>query len=1064
MALSWAANPEPDIKGYNVYRSTTATVPTTAALNATPIAGTSFTDDTAVNGTAYYYVVVAVDNADQASPASNASAPVTPQPTEPALAPLPLKINFSIAGAAGPTVSGYTKDTGLPFTNAVGRGWVEPGTHNPRNLSDNARYRDPFGGATAVTPQQRGLVHMESADITATFNGTKTSGSYEVAVADGYYDVTASVGDQPGSATASCLAPCYDSQHSIKVEGTTAIDQFQATATKEFAEKTVKHVHVTDGRLTIDSGAADSFNTKINYLEIAQSDVTAPGIPANVEATAGDGSVALTWDDVDADDLKGYLVYRSTDESVALTEANLLTPTAITGTSFTDSSAVNKTAYHYVVISVDDEGNKSDASETVNATPEDTTAPAVPQGLLAIAGDGSVHLAWTPVTDLDLANYRIYRSTSSPVAVTSENFVGASTDAQYTSGTVTDPLTNGTKYFFAVSSVDTEGNESALSDEKSATPTETADVTAPLPPTNVSAVAGDNKVTLHWTGGEESDLASYQVLRAAATGGPYTPLGAGTVPSTTTSFVDATALNGSRYYYVLTARDFAGNTSGESAEVDATPVDNVAPAAPTGVVATAGIQRITVSWAANTETDVVRYRIYRFPAATPEINDAHLVAILTTATGRTFVDSDRTPGTTYHYAVVAVDAAGNASDASDVVGATALDTPDTTAPGAPAGLLATVTDGDVTLTWNPVTAGDLAGYTVYRSATAGGAKVKVSSTLLTGTSFVDTDAPAGATSYYLVTATDTAGNESGNSNQVSAEIPAAGIDVKFVFAPTTAAAVTGYTKETGAAFDATRGYGWVTQASLSSATHTPLDFSANTRLRTRAAVTDLQNRLVHLQYGDIVPTPTANGSLTAGAWEYLVPNGRYTVIGERRRPAGCRQGRLRRPLLRQPAHHPRRGRHGDRQVPGLSGSGVQDRFRHRGRHRRSADRRCHRWHQHEAELADHRQRRSDRAGHHRAGRADLVARASPVTPPRRCPGRRRQTPTSSATTSTARPRRPSRSAPRPRSTPAWWPVPASPTAPSPTAPPTATWSPPSTPAATSPPPRRRPPSRRPCHR
>ena len=74
-----------------------------------------------------------------------------------------------------------------------------------------------------------------------------------------------------------------------------------------------------------------------------------------------------------------------------------------------------------------------------------------------------------------------------------------------------------------------------------------------------------------------------------------------------------------------------------------------------------------------------------------------------------------------------------------------------------------------------------------------------------------------------------------------------------------------------------RGHGWVTQASLSSATRTPLDFTANTRLRTRTTVTDLQNRLIHLQYGDIVPTPTANGTLTPGAWEHVLANGRYAV-------------------------------------------------------------------------------------------------------------------------------------------------------------------------------------------
>ena len=69
-----------------------------------------------------------------------------------------------------------------------------------------------------------------------------------------------------------------------------------------------------------------------------------------------------------------------------------------------------------------------------------------------------------------------------------------------------------------------------------------------------------------------------------------------------------------------------------------------------------------------------------------------------------------------------------------------------------------------------------------------------------------------------------------------------------------------------------------------------MDLTANTRLRTRT-VTDLQNRTIHMQYGDIVPTPTANGSLISGAWEYALPNGRYTVAaGVGDQPGGAKTG------------------------------------------------------------------------------------------------------------------------------------------------------------------------------
>ena len=261
-------------------------------------------------------------------------------------------------------------------------------------------------------------------------------------------------------------------------------------------------------------------------------------------------------------------------------------------------------------------------------------------------GNASVTVRWSAGDNAsDFAHYRLYRSTTSPVTKATGTFIAAPTATEFVdSGDTDNPLVNDTEYFYAVSAVDVEGNESDLSPEKSATPTLQADVTAPLPPTALNATPGDNKVTLTWTASEASDVAGYQVWRAATADGEPTVIAA-TVAADATSYVDDTGVvNGSRYYYVLTATDYAGNQSGKSGQADATPVDNVAPAAPTGVVATAGIQRITVSWAANAETDVTRYRIYRFPSATAEINDGHLVAILTTATGRTFVDSDRTPG------------------------------------------------------------------------------------------------------------------------------------------------------------------------------------------------------------------------------------------------------------------------------------------------------------------------------------------------------------------------------------------------------------------------------------
>ncbi|WP_250031357.1 Ig-like domain-containing protein [Paractinoplanes maris] len=89
------------------------------------------------------------------------------------------------------------------------------------------------------------------------------------------------------------------------------------------------------------------------------------------------------------------------------------------------------------------------------------------------------------------------------------------------------------------------------------------------------------------------------------------------------------------------------------------------------------------------------------------------------------------------------------------------------------------------------------------------------------------------------------------------------------FQPATSAVPAGYTADTGTAFDAGRGSGWVRRG-----TTEPLDLTRNTRDRARAGVDARLNTVMHMQYGDVGGT---NGVLTEGAWEYAVADGTYQV-------------------------------------------------------------------------------------------------------------------------------------------------------------------------------------------
>jgi fibronectin type 3 domain-containing protein len=82
VSLTWTANTEPDLAGYNVYRSSQSPVPTSGSpLNGgTLVTTASYFDPTATNGTTYHYVVTAVDTSGNASGPSN-EASGTPQGT-----------------------------------------------------------------------------------------------------------------------------------------------------------------------------------------------------------------------------------------------------------------------------------------------------------------------------------------------------------------------------------------------------------------------------------------------------------------------------------------------------------------------------------------------------------------------------------------------------------------------------------------------------------------------------------------------------------------------------------------------------------------------------------------------------------------------------------------------------------------------------------------------------------------------------------------------------------------------------------------------------------------------
>jgi autotransporter-associated beta strand protein len=178
-----------------------------------------------------------------------------------------------------------------------------------------------------------------------------------------------------------------------------------------------------------------------------------PSPPTDLAATAGDSQVALTW--TAAFQATGdYNIKRSETSG-----AGYLTIGTASGTSYTDSTAVNDTTYYYVVSATNGAG-EGDNSTEVSATPVLPLPPAPPTNLAVIAGNQQISLSW--MVSAGAAGYTVKRSLTSGGPYTDEF---AATTTTYVDG----PLDNATTYYYVVSASNS-GGTSGISAEVSATP------------------------------------------------------------------------------------------------------------------------------------------------------------------------------------------------------------------------------------------------------------------------------------------------------------------------------------------------------------------------------------------------------------------------------------------------------------------------------------------------------------------------------------------------------------------------------------------------------------------
>ncbi len=279
-----------------------------------------------------------------------------------------------------------------------------------------------------------------------------------------------------------------------------------------------------------------------------------------------------------------------------------------------------------------------------------------------------------------------------------------------------------------------------------------SDSTAPTQPTALEMTqVNAESVTLTWSGSTDNSEVSYEIFRD----------GKLINRSLKPAFVDKTVSGLTRYNYYVRAIDEAGNISPSSniVTVDTPQLDTTPPSAPTNVqVTNIGDNAFTIAWDKSTDNVGVRY--YRVCLDGECIVKNYFDSL----TKADICCADiLNPGQSYSVTITAFDAKLNTSQSTPVIVKT-TGVADTTPPSAPTNLYqgSIVIAGYITLWWNASSdTNGIKGYNVFRDG-------QLIYFQKSGVSFVDQTVTPGQRYSYYVVAIDTANNQSGVSNTITA--------------------------------------------------------------------------------------------------------------------------------------------------------------------------------------------------------------------------------------------------------------------------------------------------------
>jgi fibronectin type 3 domain-containing protein len=489
ITLTWNPNPECDVSGYYIYRSTTSGGGYQHLATIYGGSTTTYVDERIADGVTYYYKIIARDSLNYTSPYS-AEVSATGIDTTPPEPPTAVYV-YSSAGAnylyvnwnnnSEKDIAGYKVYYGTSsgdYSQNMTVGYSYAYIYNLQGCTpyyivvtayDLSGHESGYSEEKVATVLSSSLLQAPSGMTIASEESAITLGWDANTECDIYrYKVYRSTTSGSGY------------QEIATVYGTSYTDRRIADGARYYYR--VKAMAY--------SGTLSPYSPEISAVAI---DTTPPGRPSYVYANAGDNFIDVSWWAGSSYDVKEYRVHYGTQTG------SYETYVTATSTSVRLSGLQSCTAYYISVQAVDFSGLLSPYSTEASAVSSLPGAPAAPEGLSGEGADNAAMLTWSQNPECDIKEYRVYRSQTSG---SNHVYVGKTAGTTYQDGN----LLSETAYYYLVRAVDNSGSIGEASAEIEVV---TSDTTPPIQPVldpSLSLFSATPAFTLRGTKEENSSI------------------------------------------------------------------------------------------------------------------------------------------------------------------------------------------------------------------------------------------------------------------------------------------------------------------------------------------------------------------------------------------------------------------------------------------------------------------------------------------------------------------------------------------------------------------------------